>query len=37
VSREPLRVTLTRTVGIALIAGAALASRSGGLALWPVM
>ena len=36
-AREPLRVTLTRTVGIALIAGAALASRSGGLALWPVM
>ena len=36
-TREPLRVTLTRTVGIALIAGAALASRSGGLALWPVM
>jgi hypothetical protein len=37
VAREPLRVTLTRTIGIALIAGAALASRSGGLALWPVM
>jgi hypothetical protein len=37
VAREPSRVTLTRTVGIALIAGAALASRSGGLALWPVM
>ena len=37
VTREPLRVTLTRTVGIALIAGAALASRSGGLALWPIM
>ena len=36
-SHEPLRVTLTRTVGIAVIAGAALASRSGGLALWPVM
>jgi hypothetical protein len=33
---EPLRVTLTRTVGIALIAGAALASRWGGLAMWPV-
>jgi len=33
---EPLRVTLTRTVGIALIAGAALASRWGGLARWPV-
>ena len=36
-AREPLRVTLTRTVAIALIAGAALASRSGGLALWPIM
>jgi len=35
-AREPLRVTLTRTVGIALIAGAALASRWGGLAMWPV-
>ena len=36
-AREPSRVTLTRTVGIALLAGAALASRSGGLALWPIM
>ena len=35
-AREPLRVTLTRTVGIALIAGAALASRWGGLARWPL-
>jgi hypothetical protein len=34
---EPLRVTLTRTVGIALIAGAAVASRWGGLARWPVL
>jgi len=34
-TREPLRVTLTRTVGIALIAGAAVASRWGGLAWWP--
>ncbi|HEX7977806.1 MAG TPA: hypothetical protein VF461_04345 [Gemmatimonadaceae bacterium] len=34
--REPLRVTLTRTIGIAAIAGAALASRWGGLARWPV-
>jgi hypothetical protein len=37
VAREPLRVTLTRTVGIALIAGAAVASRWGGLAWWPVL
>jgi hypothetical protein len=29
-------VTLTRTVGIAVIAGAALASRWGGLARWPL-
>ena len=35
-AREPLRVTLTRTVGIAVIAGAALASRWGGLARWPL-
>jgi hypothetical protein len=33
---EPLRVTLTRTVGIALIAGAALASQWGGLPRWPL-
>ena len=35
-AREPLRVTLTRTVGIAVFAGAALASRWGGLARWPL-
>jgi hypothetical protein len=35
-TREPLRVTLTRTVGIALIAGAALAPFWGGLARWPL-
>ncbi len=34
--RESLRVTLTRTIGIALIAGAALASRWGGLSQWPL-
>jgi hypothetical protein len=33
---EPLRVTLTRTLAIALVAGAALASSWGGLAQWPV-
>ena len=33
---EPLGVTLTRTIGIALIAGGALASRWGGLARWPL-
>jgi hypothetical protein len=33
---EPLRVTLTRTIGIALIARGALASRWGGLARWPL-
>jgi hypothetical protein len=33
---EPLRVRLTRTLAIALIAGAALASRWGGLARWPI-
>ena len=36
-AREPLRVTLKRTVGIALIAGAAVASRWGGLAQWPAL
>jgi hypothetical protein len=36
VAREALRVTLTRTVAIALIAGAALASRWGGIARWPL-
>jgi hypothetical protein len=34
--REPLRVTLTRTVAIALIAGAVLALRWGGLSRWPL-
>ena len=34
--QEPLRVTLRRTVAIALIAGAAVASRWGGLARWPL-
>lgn len=33
---EPLRVTLKRTVGIALVAGAVLAHWWGGLARWPV-
>ena len=35
-AREPLRVTLTRTVAIAAIAGAVLASRWGGLSRWPL-
>ena len=34
--REPLRVTLTRTVGIALVAGAVLAHWWGRPAAWPV-
>jgi hypothetical protein len=34
--REPLRVTLARTVGIALVAGVVLAHWWGGLARWPV-
>jgi hypothetical protein len=34
--REPMRVTLIRTVGIALIAGGVLARRWGGLAHWPL-
>ena len=33
---EPLRVTLARTVGIAVIAGAVLSHRWGGIARWPV-
>ena len=33
---EPLRATLTRTLTLALIVGAALAARWGGLARWPV-
>jgi hypothetical protein len=36
VAREPLRVTLTRTVAIAVIAGVVLASRWGGLSRWPL-
>jgi hypothetical protein len=35
--REPLRATLTRTVGIALITGAAVAWRWGSLTQWPVL
>jgi hypothetical protein len=34
--REPLRATLTRTIGIALVGGAVLAFRWGGLARWPM-
>lgn len=34
--REPLRLTLARTVGIAVVVGCVLAVRSGGLARWPV-
>src|SRR6185436_8356079 len=34
--REPLRVTLTRTVAIALVAGFIVAQWWGGLARWPV-
>jgi hypothetical protein len=34
--REPLRATLTRTIGIALVGGALLALRWGGMARWPV-
>jgi hypothetical protein len=34
--REPPRATLTRTIGIALVGGAVLALRWGGLARWPV-
>ena len=33
---EPLRATLMRTIGIALVGGAVLAFRWGGLARWPV-
>ena len=35
--REPLRVTLTRTVSIAIVAGAVVASRSGGVRRWPLL
>jgi hypothetical protein len=34
--RERLRTTLARTIGIAVVAGAALASRWGGIARWPI-
>ncbi len=34
--REPLRATLLRTGAIALVVGAVLASRWGGLARWPL-
>ena len=34
--REPLRATLTRTIGIALVAGALFAPRWGGMARWPL-
>ncbi len=34
--REPLRVTLIRTVSIALVAGALVALRARALGLWPV-
>jgi hypothetical protein len=36
VAREPLRVTLTRTVAIAAIGGLVLASWWGGLSRWPL-
>src|SRR5579884_2347751 len=35
--REPLRVTLTRTLSIAIIAGGIIAMRAGGLRMWPVI
>ena len=34
--RERLRTTLVRTIGIAVVAGAVLALRWGGLARWPI-
>jgi hypothetical protein len=34
--REPLRVTLTRTLSIAIVAGAVVASRAGGVRRWPL-
>lgn len=35
--REPLRVTLTRTLSIAVVAGAVVALSTGGLRRWPVI
>jgi len=35
--REPIRVTLIRTVSIALVAGAAVALPMGGVRLWPAV
>src|SRR4051812_38276096 len=35
--REPLRETLTRTVGLAVVIGAVVASRAGGFARWPAL
>jgi len=35
--REPLRVTLIRTLSIALVAGGIVALSTGGLARWPLM
>lgn len=35
-AREPMRATLTRTVGIAVIVGAVIAWRRGDLARWPI-
>ena len=34
--REPLRTTLTRTIGLAVVAGGVLALRWGGFARWPL-
>src|SRR6185369_16862966 len=35
--REPLRVTLTRTIGIAIVAGAIASSWLGGIRRWPIL
>jgi hypothetical protein len=35
--REPLRVTLTRTFGIALVGGALVAPWAGGVGRWPLL
>lgn len=35
--REPLRVTLVRTIGIAIVAGGIVAAASHGLRRWPVL